>query len=156
MKIDRKIPSLILLMALLIPLSGCMSPMGERSSGSRIGKELEDGVVRVIRRATLADEEKKGQEGTVIVNPDGTETGTTGKTESEKDTVVLMPLRTKGIEKSYFMSMESALAEGLSAGYTVYSGDRVTEKVKEIFAKVTEETAANEEWTIRNVSRMSR
>jgi formylglycine-generating enzyme required for sulfatase activity len=125
-----------------------MTGMREDGSGSRIGKEIEEGVVRVIRRVTTPPEER-GTAPSAPLAPIAAETPVTAETEKKsatvKEPVVLMPLRTKGVERSYFMSMESALAEGLSAGYTVYSGDRVTDKVNEIFNKVTQETSADKE-----------
>jgi len=125
-----------------------MSNRGDPNSANRIGKEIEDGVVRVIRRVTTPPEER-GANGAAQVVVDSAETPVATEKEiksaTPKEAVVLMPLRIKGVESSYFMSMESALAEGLSSSYTVYSGDRVTEKVKEIFNKVTQETAAGTE-----------
>jgi hypothetical protein len=56
-----------------------------------------------------------------------------------------MPIRATGVDRTYNTPMETALVEGLSSKYTVYSGDRVTEKVKEIFKKVSEETEAGQE-----------
>jgi len=64
---------------------------------------------------------------------------------ADKESVVLMPLRATGLDRTYYSPMESALAEGLSSKYTVFAGERVSEKVEEIFKKVSEDTAAGKE-----------
>ena len=66
-------------------------------------------------------------------------------TAEEKERLVLMPLQGTGIDSSYKPAMESAIAEGLFDRYEVLYGRKVEEKVKEIYKKLSEETAAGEE-----------
>ena len=62
-----------------------------------------------------------------------------------KERLVLMPLQGKGISVDYKPMMESAIAEGLSDRYEVLYGRNVEEKIKEIYKKLSEETAAGQE-----------
>ena len=66
-------------------------------------------------------------------------------TAEEKERLVLMPLQGTGIDSSYKPAMESAIAKGLFDRYEVLYGRKVEEKVKEIYKKLSEETAAGEE-----------
>ncbi len=66
-------------------------------------------------------------------------------TAEAKERLVLMPLQGTGIDSSYKPAMESAIAKGLFDRYKVLYGRNVEEKVKEIYKKLSEETAAGEE-----------
>jgi ribosomal protein L9 len=52
-----------------------------------------------------------------------------------KERLVLMPMLLGAQERSLQGAMETALIEGLEQKYEVYSGDRVRQKVKEIFSR---------------------
>jgi formylglycine-generating enzyme required for sulfatase activity len=52
-----------------------------------------------------------------------------------KERLVLMPMLVGAQERSLQGAMETALIEGLEQKYEVYSGDRVRQKVKEIFSR---------------------
>jgi formylglycine-generating enzyme required for sulfatase activity len=52
-----------------------------------------------------------------------------------KEHLVLMPMLLGAQERSLQGAMETALIEGLEQKYEVYSGDRVRQKVKEIFSR---------------------
>ncbi|MEE8483649.1 MAG: hypothetical protein V3S46_03545 [Nitrospinota bacterium] len=45
--------------------------------------------------------------------------------EEPKERLVLMPLRVEGVDTSYYPSIKSAVAQGLSIKYKVLAGDRV-------------------------------
>ena len=66
-------------------------------------------------------------------------------TAEAKERLVLMPLQGTGIDSSYKPAMESAIAKGLFDRYKVLYGRNVEEKVKEIYKKLSEETAAGQE-----------
>ena len=65
-------------------------------------------------------------------------------TAMEKERLVLMPLQGTGIDSSYKPVMESAIAEGLSDSFEVLYGRNAEEKIKEIYKKRSEVTAAGE------------
>jgi hypothetical protein len=50
-----------------------------------------------------------------------------------KERLVLMPLRLSDEDEGLKSAMETALSEGLQQTYTVFSGDKVQQKTKEIF-----------------------
>ena len=58
-----------------------------------------------------------------------------GKVESDKDKLVLMPLRVPEEDKNLNGAMETALVEGLKLKYEVFSGERVAQKAHEIYMK---------------------
>ena len=66
-------------------------------------------------------------------------------TAEEKERLVLMPLQGKGISVDYKPMMESAIAKGLFDRYEVLYGRNVEEKIREIYKKLSEETAAGQE-----------
>ena len=67
-----------------------------------------------------------------------------GQVFAAKESVVLMPLRSTGVDGQYKPSMETAIVEGLSPNFKVFAGERVANKVREIFRKVAMETDAGE------------
>ena len=66
-------------------------------------------------------------------------------TAEEKERLVLMPLQGSGVEAKYKPMMESSIAEGLFDRYEVLYGRNVEVKIKEIYKKLSEETAAGQE-----------
>ena len=66
------------------------------------------------------------------------------KVQSEKEKLVLMPLRVPDEDKSLTGVMETALVEGLQQKYIVFSGEQVSQKAREIFLKESRNTARKE------------
>ncbi len=66
------------------------------------------------------------------------------KAESEKEKLVLMPMRVPEEDKNLTGAMETALVNGLQRKYDVYSGEQVTQKAHEIFMKESRNTTHNE------------
>lgn len=63
-----------------------------------------------------------------------------------KDAVVLMPMRaTKDIPQDEMTQYEAALVKSLSEKYVVYSGQRVMEKVNDVYKKRSSEAKAGKE-----------
>jgi len=63
---------------------------------------------------------------------------------STKERLVLMPLRVSAEDFGLQGSMETALAEGLQLKYTVFSGEQVAQKAKEVFLKESRASAHKE------------
>jgi deoxycytidylate deaminase len=55
--------------------------------------------------------------------------------QAQKERLVLMPLRVPEEDKALQGAMETALVEGLQQKYEVFSGERVTQKARQIFMK---------------------
>ena len=66
------------------------------------------------------------------------------KVDSEKEKLVLMPLRVPDEDRNLTGAMETALLEGLQQKYDVFSGEQVSQKAREIFLKETRNTAHKE------------
>ena len=64
--------------------------------------------------------------------------------QSDKERLVLMPLRVDDEDKNLLGAMETALVEGLKLKYEVFSGERVAQKAHEIFMKESRNTAHTE------------
>jgi len=60
--------------------------------------------------------------------------------KNESVLVVLLPLKVTGVDKDMLIPMENALKKGLQEKYTVFSGDQVAQKRREIYAKESEVT----------------
>lgn len=58
--------------------------------------------------------------------------------------LVLMPLRVGEEDKTLEGAMETALVQGLQQNYTVFSGEQVAQKAREIFLKESRNTAKKE------------
>ncbi|MDH4182824.1 MAG: hypothetical protein OEV92_01255 [Nitrospinota bacterium] len=68
-----------------------------------------------------------------------------GQSTGAKSSIVLMPLRaSEGVPGDQVTAYEAALVEGLSERYNVFAGQRVREKVEEVFRKVAQTTKAGE------------
>jgi len=65
-------------------------------------------------------------------------------TSVAKENLVLMPLRVSENDKNLQGAMELALTEGLQKGYTVFSGERVSQKANEIFRKESRNVSKTE------------
>ena len=64
--------------------------------------------------------------------------------DSDKDRLVLMPLRVPPEDNNLTGAMETALVEGLQQKYVVFSGEQVSQKAREIFLKESRNTAHKE------------
>ena len=54
---------------------------------------------------------------------------------AKKERLVIMPLRVPDEDRSLAGAMEAALVKGLQGRYEIFSGEKVQQKVREIFAK---------------------
>jgi hypothetical protein len=74
------------------------------------------------------------------------------KIESDKDRLVLMPLRLT--EDIQFMqgAMETSLVEGLQEKYLVFAGEDVAKKTREIFKKATEKQKCDETRCLQDIA----
>jgi hypothetical protein len=61
--------------------------------------------------------------------------GNTKSVQSDKERLVLMPLRVPEEDKNLLGAMEAALVEGLHQQYDVFSGEQVSQKARQIFLK---------------------
>ena len=66
------------------------------------------------------------------------------KVQSDKERLVLMPIRVPVDDKNLTGAMETALLEGLQQKYEVFSGEKVAQKAKEIFLKESRNTSRTE------------
>jgi hypothetical protein len=64
--------------------------------------------------------------------------------QSEKERLVLMPLRVPEEDKNLLGAMETALVKGLHQKYEVFSGEQVAQKARQIFLKESRNTAKKE------------
>ena len=71
----------------------------------------------------------------LAVVPDALAAKTNKPQAAQKERLVLMPLRIPEEDKNLAGAMESALVEGLQQKYTVFSGEQVSQKARQIFNK---------------------
>ncbi len=64
--------------------------------------------------------------------------------QSEKERLVLMPLRVSEENKNMQSAMENALVQGLQQKYVVFEGEQVAQKAKEIFLKESRDMSKKE------------
>jgi formylglycine-generating enzyme required for sulfatase activity len=64
--------------------------------------------------------------------------------QTQKERLVLMPLRIPEEDRALQGAMETALVEGLQQKYIVFSGEQVAQKAREIFLKESRNTAKKE------------
>ncbi|MBE9536572.1 MAG: hypothetical protein IMF07_05270 [Proteobacteria bacterium] len=149
----------------LIPIPGKSDiPKFTKVDGGMVGyvkpgaqflrRSIIDGIVKGIKGSDMKKVVASYQESKRLAEADtlfqerllqGAASSAAMEEAMDRNSLVLMPLRASGVAAANRPAMESAIASSLSNSYKVYSGKRVTDKVREIYSAATAKAKAGEE-----------